>query len=404
MGRYLDRLHEEFDTITEGVNAVVDRAADENRDVTDDENTIVERDTSRLAELEKAIAHYSAIEEQRGKVANLRGRVSAVPAVHRAGPEPEPEFDFGTAFPSIGHYAIAVHRAMVNKDSEALALIERATAHQTTADNPGIIPRPVLGPVINTITAARPFIASIANRPLPAGKFDRPVITQHVAVGVQAAEKDLTASQKLLITALPVVAATYAGHLNISRQDIKWSSPSILSLVYEDFAAVYAGVTDNAACDAFATSVTNTGTVDTDDGAGLYEAIYAAAGETLGAVNTLPDTMWASPDVWGRLGGMFTNSGTPLFSQLQPGSTAGNPMGLRLVVDANFAAGTLIVGPSQKAEWFEDIDGLMQVGEPDVLGQMVGYAGFAAFLNALPDAFTKLTLPAPVGQAATPGE
>ena len=36
----------------------------------------------------------------------------------------------------------------------------------------------------------------------------------------------------------------------------------------------------------------------------------------------------------------------------------------------------------------------MQVGEPDVLGQLVGYAGFAAFLNVAPDAFTAYTLPA----------
>jgi HK97 family phage major capsid protein len=392
MGRYLDRLHEEFDTITEGINAVVDRAADENRDVNDDENTIVERDRTRLSELETAISHYSAIEEQRGKVANLRGRVSAVPTVTRTGPEPETAYDMAAEFPTVGHYAIAVHRAIVLKDPEAREQIERATAHQKTTDNPGIIPRPILGPVITTISAARPFISSITNRPLPAGKFDRPVVTQHVAVGVQAAEKDLTASQVMKIDPLPVTAATYAGHLNISRQDIKWSSPGILSLVFEDFAAVYAGVTDNAACDAFVASVTGSVEVPTEDGAGLYAAIYSAAGGTLGATNALPDTLWASPDVWGKLGGMFTDVGTPLFSQLQPGSTAGNPMGLRLVVDANFAAGTLIVGPSSRAEWFEDIDGLMQVGEPDVLGQMVGYAGFAAFLNTLPAAFSKIDL------------
>jgi hypothetical protein len=39
----------------------------------------------------------------------------------------------------------------------------------------------------------------------------------------------------------------------------------------------------------------------------------------------------------------------------------------------------------------------MQVGEPDVLGQLVGYAGFGAFLNVKPAAFTEFTVPAPVG-------
>jgi hypothetical protein len=64
-------------------------------------------------------------------------------------------------------------------------------------------------------------------------------------------------------------------------------------------------------------------------------------------------------------------------------------------VDPNFAAGTLVMGPSRFAEWYEDLDGLMQVGEPDVLGQLVGYAGYGAFVNVRPEAFTKFTAPPP---------
>jgi len=316
----------------------------------------------------------------------------SVPTVKRSGPDKAPEFNWSDEFPTVGDYAITVHRAMVDKDPAAVEKLERATAHQTLADNPGIIPKPVMGPVIDTIRTNRPFIQSIVNRPLPAGKFDRPRVTQHVAVDIQASEKALTASQKMLIDSLPVTAATFAGHLNISRQDVKWTSPSILSLVYSDFANVYAGTTDNYAAEAFAASVTATQPITAPlDGAKLYAAIYDAAAGVLGAVNGLPDTLWVSPDVWGTLGGIFTGNGTPLFSQLQPGSTAGNPMGLRLVVDANFPAATAIVGASSFAEWFEDVDGLMQVGEPDVLGQLVGYAGYGAFLNTEPGAFSKLT-------------
>lgn len=392
MGRYLDRLHEEFDQITNGITVVVDRAADENRDVSDEENALIERDESRRDELAKAIKHYSEIEETTGRVQAARGRVASVPTVTRSGPDPAPEFDWATEFPSVGDYAATVHRAMVNKDPEALARIERATAHQMTTDNPGIIPRPVLGPVLDTISTARPFISSVTNRPLPAGKFDRPRVTQHVAVGVQAAEKDLTASQKMLIDSLPVTAKTYAGHLNISRQDIKWSSPAILSLVYDDFAAVYAGVTDNDAADSFVASVTQSqAIVAPADPAKIYKAIYAAAGQTLAASNAFPDTLWVAPDVWGGLGSMFTAQGNPAFPGLSPGSFTGSPMGLKMVVDNNFAAGTAIVGVSRFAEWFEDLDGLMQIGEPDVLGQLVGYAGYGAFLNTLPNAFSKLT-------------
>jgi len=65
-------------------------------------------------------------------------------------------------------------------------------------------------------------------------------------------------------------------------------------------------------------------------------------------------------------------------------------MGLRLVVDGDFTAGTAVVGAARFAEWYEDLDGIMQVGEPDLLGQLVGYAGYGAFLNTVPAAFVNI--------------
>jgi HK97 family phage major capsid protein len=396
MGAYLDRLNSQYDEIRDGIDAVVNRAADENRDVTETEQGQVDRDRSRLTELQTAISHYSELETQNGKVAELRRSVPAASTTRTTSSDKEPEYDIVREFPSIGDYAITVHRAMMLRDPEAREKLDRATAHQLLADNPGIVPRPVLGPVLNNIDQSRPFINSITRKPLPAGQFDRPRITQHVAVDKQAAEKTLTASQKLVIDKLPVTADTFAGHLNISRQDIKWTSPGIMQIVFEDFAAVYANATDNEAAEDFAASVTQTAPIATWDAAGIYAAIYGAAATALGAVNSLPDTVWVSPDVWGRLGGVFTQQGTPLFPGMNPGGVSGSPMGFNLVVDKNFPASTMIQGPARYAEWYEDVDGLMQVGEPDVLGQLVGYAGYGAFLNVLPSAYTKFTVPAPV--------
>ena len=219
MGAYLDRLNNEYDELANGLDAVINRAADDGRDVNDDEAAQVERDRGRMATLKSEIERYTAVEREHAQVAALR---STVPAPTRtAVKDREPEYDMLREFPTMGDYAVAVHRALVRKDPDAIAAIERATAHQMTTDNPGLIPTPIVGPVLNFLLSSRPFISSIATKPLPAGKFDRPVITQHVAVGVQAAEKDLTESQKMVIGTLPVAAATYAGHLNISRQDIK---------------------------------------------------------------------------------------------------------------------------------------------------------------------------------------
>jgi HK97 family phage major capsid protein len=396
MGAYLDRLNAQYDEIRDGIDAVVNRAADENRDVTEDEQKQVDRDKGRLSELTTAIEHYSGLETQNAKVVELRRTVPAA-QVTRTAKEKEPEYDIAREFPTPGDYAITVHRAWALKDPEARERLERATAHQTTADNPGLIPRPILGPVLNFMNASRPFVNSCTSRPLPGPKFDRPRITQHVAVGKQAAEKTLTDSQKMIVDSLPVAAATYAGHLNISRQDIKWTTPGILNIVFDDFAAMYALATCTDAVAQFMDSLTDNVAVPiaTADHAGITAAFYGAAAATVGASGTPANTLYASPDMWGNLGSLTNETmGTPVFPSLSLDSQAGNPMGLRLVVDEHFPTGTLIMGPSQFNEWYEDLDGLMQVGEPDVLGQLVGYAGYAAFLNVNPDAFTVFTWPA----------
>lgn len=398
MGAYLDRLNSQYDEIREGIDAVVNRAADENRDVTEAETAQVDRDKGRLGELTTAIEHYSALETQNAKVSELRRNIPAS-QVTRTAKEREPEYDIAREFPSVGDYAIAVHRAMVLKDPEAREKIDRATAHQTTTDNPGIIPRPVLGPVLNFLSATRPFINAITNRPLPAGKFDRPVITQHVAVGVQAAEKTLTESQKMTVGSLPGTAKTFAGHLNISRQDVKWTSPSILNIVFDDFAAMYALATCEDAVADFMTSIAGNAPVPiaTADAAGFNSALFGAAASSLNQNGVPSDSLFVSPDVWATLGGAVNpNSGSPVFPSMSLTSQAGNPLGLRLVVDEHFPADTMVMGPARLAEWYEDVDGLLQVGEPDVLGQLVGYAGYAAFVNVNPAAFTVFT-PPPVG-------
>lgn len=395
MGAYLDRLNSQYDDVRTGIETIVNRAADENRDLTDDEQAQVDKDHAQGLEIQRSITHHSEIENTHTQVAELRSRTHSAPQLTRTAPGAPEAYDPLVDFPTPADYAITLHRSMVLKDPAAAEKLERATQHQLLANNPGIVPRPVMGPVLNLIDSSRPFVESISRKALPAGKFDRPYIDQHVAIAEQTAEKTLTASQNMTVLSLPVAAKTYAGHLNISRQDIKWTSPGILQLVFDDFATVYAITTCGVACTDFLASVTGAAVpISAASGEALTGALYEGAAAALDAGGGLPDTLWVSPDVWAQMGGMFNSNGSASFPSLSLTNQGGNPLGLRLVVDQHFPGGTMVAGPSRFAEWYEDIDGLMQVGEPDVLGQLVGYAGFAAFLNVAPEAFTKYTLPA----------
>ncbi|MBD3941955.1 hypothetical protein IF188_09635 [Microbacterium sp. NEAU-LLC] len=400
MGKYLDALTAQFDEITTGIDEILDRAADEGRDVTKDEQELINRDRTKADELKKSIDYYSELEVQRGKVAEARGRVPQQPrqtstavVVER---DKDPDKEIVELFPTMGDYIVTVARAL-RGDKAAGELIQRATAHQTTADNPGLLPRPIVGPVITAVANDRPFLASIPNKRLPINNFDRPIITQHLAVGKQAAEKDLTASQVLKVGKLPVSAETFAGHLNISLQDIRWTQPGIMQIVAEDFIHRYAVETDKSATEDFVASVTNAAIAAELTGAGVTSALFEAAAANMSVADgaPLPDTLWVAPDIWGALGSLVNNYGAQIFPSVTPTSATGNPLGVRLIVDAFFPAGTAIVGPSRFLEWYEDVAGLMQVAEPDMLGQLVGYAGFGAFLNTKPELFTPLTLTAP---------
>lgn len=412
MGRYLDGLTAQFDEITEGIEETLNRAADEGREVTTEEAALVERESARAEELKKSIDHYAAIEVTRGKVAETRSKVPAGPQRITAGVTYEREKPveevLREAFPTVGDYMATVGRALQGHKAaaEKIEEISRATAHQTLADNPGIVPRPILQPVIDLIDPQRPFVRSISNRPLIAGSFDRPKITQHVAVGKQVAEKDPTSSQKLILGKLPVTADTLAGHVNISRQDIKWTQPGILQIIAEDFANVYAVESDEDAVTKFLASIAANVAVpitawDAEEIRGLLfqaAAVPFATGEGL----AFPDTFWMSLDVWGSLGGITTSLGVPAFPGLAPGVLGGDIAGFKAVVDPFFPAGTAVVGKGAVVEYYEDIDGLVQVAEPDVLGQLVGYAGFEALLNTAPATFTKFSVPVAPPLAAEP--
>jgi HK97 family phage major capsid protein len=400
---YLDRLHAQFDEITAGITTVLERAEAEDRDVTDEEQKLVDRDQARAEDLKKSIEHYSAIEVTRSKVLETRGKVPAAQQQRTTTGHAKDEAKLTDLFPTAGAYIVTVARAMRGDTAageqieRAQEILERATEHQTTADNPGLIPRPILGPVIQLIDQSRPLIQSISTRPLPAGQFDRPKITQHVAVGKQTAEKALTESRKMIIGKLPVAAATYAGHVNVSRQDIKWSQPGIMDILAQDFALQYALETDADAATQFLASLTGTPeTVPDWEAASIRAALFAAAAGPIqaGQGAAVPDTFWMSVDVWAQLGGLVNDmTGVPVFPGLNPGNAnAGDIAGFKPVVDPWFPPGTAVIGKGALSEWYEDIDGLLQVAEPDVLGQLVGYAGYGAFVNTEPTAYTVLEM------------
>jgi HK97 family phage major capsid protein len=296
---------------------------------------------------------------------------------------------------SAGEYVMDRWRAGLGNGEAAqrLELYHRAAAHQTTADNAGLLPSPIVQPVVNFVDSNRPLVTWLGPRNMPGQNWSRPKVTQHTTVGAQATEKTELVSQKMLITKLTATAATYGGYVNVSRQDIDFTQPGIMDVVISDLAGVYAQVTEAAAGTAFDTAATAgaglpTGAItEAQITTSLWDAaerIYTATKGQGRLAAFLP------PAMLGDIGPLFPP--IPASPNQSPGLTAadfssglvGNIAGIPLYVSAGVPALHILVFSSAAAEVYEDRIGSLQVVEPSVLGVQVAYAGY----------FTPLTIEA----------
>jgi len=262
---------------------------------------------------------------------------------------------------------------------------QRAAAHQTTADNPGLIPAPILGPVVNFIDQNRTLVTQLGPRQLPGQTWSRPKVTQHTSVATQSAEKAELVSQKMTITKLTATAVTYGGYVNVSRQDIDFTMPGVMDIVVGDLAAQYAIQTEAAACAAFDTAATAGVPIATGaaTAAGVSASLWDAASKiytaTKGAGRVFAVT---GPDMLPILAPIFPpvnpqNAISEGFAAAGMGTgLVGSISGVPLYVSAGVGTLRILMFSSAAAEVYEDRIGSLSVVEPSVLGVQVAYAGY----------------------------
>lgn len=400
----LDWLKRQMDNALSDVETITSRAADEDRELTDSEQATCENRRSRIAELEPAIQVEAELAKRQATYQTMVSNIGTAPAGERRTQTVERSSQAEVEYTTPGQYLVDYLTRSENPQAKARfdRYLQRAVDHQTTAENPGLLPVPILGPVFTQQSQRRPAIEATTRRPLPGpGKtFQRPRITQNTLAGPQSAEKAELPSRNMVVDPVTVTKSTYGGAINLSWQDRDWTDPAIMDLLVSDLAASYFQETDSAFCVYFAAAVTATEALATPDGPGLVGAIYAATATIFGATNGMPDTLWVAPDVWGAIGGLSDTTGRQLFPSVNPSnalgsisptSMAGSVAGMRLVVDKYLPAGTAILGDSTYVETYETVGGQVSVVEPSVLGTQMAFYGYIAWLVLDPNAFVKIT-------------
>jgi hypothetical protein len=158
------------------------------RDFTESERETINRARGRISELVEQLeplreASKIAIDARnRAEVINteierMRGR-GGVPG--------------DVEYRSAGAYMADLYLAAQNGGEEArnrLDVFHRTAAHQTTADNPGLLPESIVGPVLNLVDNSRPLVTALGPTDLGQGSWAYAKVTQQAQVGVQSAEK-----------------------------------------------------------------------------------------------------------------------------------------------------------------------------------------------------------------------
>ena len=284
------------------------------------------------------------------------------------------------------------YKEAVKKQQSAL---QAAAGDILTSDTPGLLPVPVLGPLFQDLNFVRPVVSAFGARAMPntpSKTFTRPTITTHTSAATQT-EGSAVSATTMVIAANTVTKSTVAGQVTITQQDMDFTDPAAMNLILNDLAGEYLIKTDDVAADALVAGKTASGstwTVTAGNPNSLIVSLYDAAREITEDSNFFPTHLCVSPDVWQKLGQQLDGSNRPVLGYVTDGVvgqntigkvgglgyTAMDVFGLKLVVDNNFADGTMLVVYAPGFEIYEAQQGILSVANPSTLSRTFSYYGY----------------------------
>jgi hypothetical protein len=321
--------------------------------------------------------------------------------------QPKREFAMPSASEMLAAYHVGgdtwhkVNDAFVQASRRNQTAIQAAAGDILTSDTPGLLSVSVLGPVFQDLNFVRPVVNAFGARAMPntpSRQFVRPTITTHTSAAEQSGQLDAVSATTMVVASNTVTKKTVAGQVTLSRQDIDFTDPAAMQVVLNDLAGQVLIKTDDIAADALVSGATASGstwTVTAADPSGLFTALYDAAREIAEDSNFFPTHLCVSPDVWEKLGrqtdadkrpvfgynanGMMTTNSIGNVSGIQ--YTSMNVLGLNVVVDNNFASGTMLVVYAPGFEIYESGPQLLSLDNPSTLGKNLSiHQYFATFV------------------------
>lgn len=381
--KLLDQLVAERAEITTAVEAVLDRAADETRDLTETEDKNLADLTERARALDARIADLREIQVSHLEAAKIRAEVAATPdqneteaPVNRVDVKSEPLTYREGADTSFFRdaYAAEFHgdqaaRERLSRHQHEMSVELRDSGSSNFAGL--VVPQYLTGLAAEFLRAGRNTMDVCNALPLPASGLT--VNLSRMTTGASAAAQDgdngAVTEASPDDTLLTVNVRTYAGMVDVSRQALERGT-GVDGLLAADLVSAYnsavnADVINGAGTSGTHLGILNTsgiGDIDKDDASPTAVETFSAIIEAIAEVSanryTQPDIIICHPRRWAYLtagldssnrplAGIQGTSGRNVVAIGNPGAygqAAGEIAGIPVVVDAgiptNLGAGT----------------------------------------------------------------
>jgi len=346
----LDQLVAERDEISTTQTGLVERAAEDARDLTDSEDTSLKDLKTRADVLDARIAELREIQVSNLEAAKLRAEVASTddaPEERAAGRVTITDEPLTYRAGGDHHFLQDMFAAQVFNDPVASQRIARHQGEMdvvyragTTANYAGlVVPQYLTALVAEKAQAGRPFANMCRSVPLP---FDGMTVnisrvTTSSSAAAQSSENSSVSSTDIDDTLLTSNVRTYAGQQDISRQVIERGTMTE-EIIFEDLAMSYATSLDADLINGSGSSGTHTGILNTSGIADLDEDDASPTGKdqfeqivkAIGTVNANrflpPDVIVVHPRRAAYLAGSSDTTGRPLFQVTA--ATSANVIGI----------------------------------------------------------------------------
>jgi HK97 family phage major capsid protein len=289
---YIKAKREQYDSLRQTIEGLQNRAAEDKRDLTEDELRSVKDQGEQAKKIAEEITSLTEIENRSAQVAALGAkveqatevRVSNTSAVDRDPGHYRSEADGGTR----SFFGDLIRSKELGDDDAKTRLTEHHRALSSSSAGTGILPPKWLADEYAAMARQTRRVAD-AVRKISLGNDPRPMSfpkqTALTTVAVQSAENDAVSFTDAYTSGVDTVTpVTVAGGQKVSRQLLDSSSPAVDQIIYGDLVAAY-----NTAVEArvIASMITAAGTATTTY---ATEAAYTTAiTQASGAVPFIKD-------------------------------------------------------------------------------------------------------------------